>query len=103
MAFRINKVLISDEISEKCPAILRAKGVEVVHKTKMPKAELIAELAVRDFHVNIVDWVIVVEGLRRFVGEIGDEGRRWRACRQLVVESCWTCRHWSRQYRPDRR
>ncbi|ESP00839.1 hypothetical protein LOTGIDRAFT_200644 [Lottia gigantea] len=44
MVISLKKVLISDEIDEKCVNILKKKGVEVVKNTKLSKEELIAEI-----------------------------------------------------------
>ncbi len=44
--WQINKVLISDDIADVCPNILKQNGIEVVMKTKMKKDELIKELSV---------------------------------------------------------
>ena len=44
--WQINKVLISDDIADVCPNVLKQNGIEVVMKTKMKKDELIKELSV---------------------------------------------------------
>lgn len=49
MACAINKVLISDEIDEKCMDVLRSNGIEVTKNTKLSKDQLIQEIAVCAF------------------------------------------------------
>lgn len=46
MALNIKKVLISDEIDEKCVKILRDNSIEAVKNTKLSKEELLVEIPV---------------------------------------------------------
>jgi len=48
MAFVLKKVLISDEIDERCIDVLRKNGVEVTKNTKLTKEQLIAEIGQYD-------------------------------------------------------
>ena len=49
MAFVLKKVLISDEIDERCIDVLKKNGVDVVKNTKLTKEQLIAEIPVSSF------------------------------------------------------
>ncbi|KAK6166733.1 hypothetical protein SNE40_023362 [Patella caerulea] len=48
MVITLKKVLISDEIDEKCVQILQKKGIEVTKNTKLSKEQLINEIAKYD-------------------------------------------------------
>ena len=47
MALTLKKVLISDEIDQKCVDILVKNGIEVEKNTKLSKEQLIGEIGVR--------------------------------------------------------
>ena len=51
MKIKIKKVLIADDVSDKCADILTTAGIEVIQKLKLSKEELIAQLKVRMFNV----------------------------------------------------
>lgn len=46
MAFVLQRILISDSVSPKCAEYLQSHGISVETKTKLSKAELIAEIPV---------------------------------------------------------
>ncbi|VDM46602.1 unnamed protein product [Toxocara canis] len=46
--FRVNSILIADEIEQNCVDILQANGLTAVKKTKLSKEQLIAELTKHD-------------------------------------------------------
>lgn len=46
MAFTLQRVLISDNVSPKCAEYLQSNGIAVDTKTKLTKEQLIAEIPV---------------------------------------------------------
>lgn len=43
---KLNSVLISDEVDQKCVTILQENGIKVVKNTKLSKEELLKEIPV---------------------------------------------------------
>lgn len=46
MSVKLNSVLISDEVDQKCVTILQENGIKVVKNTKLSKEELLKEIPV---------------------------------------------------------
>ena len=54
MVVSIKKVLISDEVDQRCVEILQENGIEAVKNTKLSKEELVKEIVVSGIFLNTV-------------------------------------------------
>ena len=54
MVVSIKRVLISDEVDQRCVEILQENGIEAVKNTKLSKEELVKEIVVSGIFLNTV-------------------------------------------------